>query len=96
MIPLLSPVPPRRLGLLMIGRLSASRCYLISRAGLLLTDSQAAAATQEASAKTQPLCHPTRLSQVLRLNHISAAGVSDSTSGTENSRSLVSTQKDAQ
>lgn len=46
-----------------------SSLQLSDRTGQALTDSQAAAVEEE-SAKTQPLCHPRRLSQVLHLNHI--------------------------
>lgn len=46
-----------------------SSLQLSDLTGQALTDSQSATAEEE-SAKTQPLCHPRRLSQVLHLNHI--------------------------
>lgn len=47
-----------------------SSLQLSDLAGQALTDSQSAAAAEEESAQTQPLCHPRRLSQVLHLNRI--------------------------
>lgn len=47
---------------------SLSSLQLFELTGQALANSQSATAEEE-SAKTQPLCHPRRLSQVLPLNH---------------------------